>query len=236
MSDAFNELFDRHAAFAMDSQQEMERIAVGQPWDADIDGGSLTVGSFTTRIQVLASYSKVSSTLLWAWARERELGEGWPVHMTPASKHIATLGHAAPELSAGIAKLGEDEADDAVLVGVALLHAAGRDAVGVDAPAFYRGDHAQGSIYLLVDSAKLRPKRDADLAAYVMDRFVTYTKKMGMPFTSAQRAFEHYAAAHKMKVEVTGTTVNATDSAGGIVTAEFDASGKLTNISCESSC
>lgn len=235
MSEAFNELFDRHAAFAMDSQQEMERIAVDQPWHADIDGGSLTVGNFTTRIQVLASYSKVSSTLLWAWARARELGEGWPEKMTLASKHIATLGHAAPELSAGIAKLSEEEADDAVLVGVALLDVAGRNAVGVDAPAFYRGDHAQGSIYLLVDSAKLRPIRDENLASYVMERFVTYVK-MGMPFTSAQRAFEHYARAHQLAVEVKGTTVVATDNDEGVLTAEFDATGRLTGISCESNC
>ena len=235
MSEAFNELFDRHAAYAMDGQQEMERISVDQPWDADIDGGSLTVGNFTTRIQVLASYSQVSGTLLWAWARRRELGEGWPEHTTLASKHIATLGKDAPEFSAGIAKLSEDEADDAVLIGVALLDAAGRTAVGVDAPAFYRGDHAQGSIYLLIDSAKLRPIREENLASYVMDRFVTYVK-MGMPFTSAQRAFEHYARAHKLRVEATGTTVLATDDDEGVVTAEFDTTGKLTGISCESNC
>ena len=230
MSDAFNELFDRHAAFAMDSQQEMERIAAGQPWDADIDGGQLTVGSFTTRIQVLASYSKVSSTLLWAWARERELGQGWPVHTTLASKHIATLGHAAHELSAGIAKLTEEEADDAVLIGVALLQEAGRKAVGVDAPAFYRGDHAQGSIYLLVDSAKLSTKPE-HIALHVMNRFAEYVK-IGLPFTSAQRAFEHYARAHTMTVEVKETTVIATEPRG-VLTAKFDAQGRLANINGE---
>lgn len=230
MREAFNELFDRHAAYAMDGQQEMERIAVGQPWDADIDGGSLTVGNFTTRIQVLASYSKVSGTLLWAWARARELGEGWPEHATLASKHIATLGKDAPELSAGIAKLSEEEADDAVLIGVALLDVAGRNAVGVDAPAFYRGDHAQGSIYLLVDSAKLRVKPE-HIALHVMNRFAEYIQ-IGMPFTSAQRAFEHYARAHKMTVEVNETTVLASEPRG-IVTAKFDASGRLANINGE---
>jgi len=228
MRDALNELFDKYAAYAMDSQQEMERIAQGQPWEVDIDAGTLTVGGFTARTQVLASYSQVSGTLLWAWARERELGEGWPEQSTVASKHIASLGEDAPELSEGLTKLTAEEADDAVLVGVALLHAAGRNAVGVDAPAFYRGDHAQGSIYLLVDSAKLRPT-PKDISAHVTARFPQYLA-IGMPFTSAQRAFEHYAVAHKMTVDVDGATVIA-KHASGTVTAAFDEAGRLTKIS-----
>ena len=230
MSDAFNELFDTHAAFAMESQMAFEEMAAGQPWEADVEAGTLTVGPLSSRTQVLASYSQVSGTLLWAWARERELGEGWPEQTTPASKHIASLGKDAPELSSGMAKLTPEEADDAVLIGVALLHAAGPKAAGVDAPAFYRGDHAQGSIYLLVDSAKLRfaPKHVANKVLETFPKLVA----MGMPFTSVQRAFESYVSMHGMTLEGNARSVVA-KHASGTVTALFDESGRLEKISGE---
>lgn len=227
MSDAFNELFDTYAAFAMESQMAFEEMAAGQAWEVDVETGTLTVGPFTSRTQVLASYSQVSGTLLWAWARERELGEGWPTHTTLASKHIASLGEDAQEFSAGIAKLSPEEADDAVLIGVALLHAAGRNAVEVDAPAFYRGDHAQGSIYLLVDSAKVRvaPK---NVAKKVLETFPKLVA-MGMPFTSVQRAFASYAQMHGMTLEEGAQKVVATHASGS-VTAHFDEAGGITTL------
>lgn len=230
MSDAFNELFDKYAAFAMESQMAFEEMAAGQAWEVDVEAGMLTIGAFESRTQVLASYSQVSGTLLWAWARERELGEGWPEHTTVASKHIASLGEDVPEFKAGIAKLTAEEADDAVLVGVALLHAAGRNAVEVDAPAFYRGDHAQGSIYLLVDSGKVRfaPKH---VAMKVLETFPKLVA-MGMPFTSVQRALESYASMHGMTLEVDGQTVIA-KHASGTLTGRFDGAGRLEKLSGE---
>jgi hypothetical protein len=230
MTEAFNALFDTYAAFAMESQMAFEEMAAGQAWEVDVEEGTLTVGPFTSRTQVLASYSQVSGTLLWAWARERELGEGWPEQTTLASKHIASLGEEAPELSEGIAKLTAEEADDAVLIGVALLHAAGRKAVEVDAPAFYRGDHAQGSIYLLVDSGKVRfaPKH---VAMKVLETFPKLVA-MGMPFTSVQRAFESYASMHGMKLEADAQTVTA-KHASGTLTARFDEAGRLEKLDGE---
>jgi hypothetical protein len=68
-SDAFRALFDRHAAYVLERQLLFEKEVAGQPWEADVEEGLLVVGARRARVEVLATYSSQSQTLLWSWGR-----------------------------------------------------------------------------------------------------------------------------------------------------------------------
>ena len=229
-SDAFRTLFDRHAAHVHERQLLFEKECAGKPWEADVEAGVLVVGAHRVRIEVLATYSSKSGTLLWSWARATELGQGWPEPATRAASRVRALGAGVPELETGMTAMPPEDADDTMLVALGLLGEAG---IARGVPLSYRGDHDHGSVYLFVDAPELVPAVDRP-ALRVVSLFPQLVA-MGVPLADARGAFESYARAHRMEVTRSPSgggeeTVRAVDRTGGAVTARFDAEGRLVAI------
>lgn len=226
-SDAFRALFDRHAAYVLERQLLFEKEVAGQPWEADVEEGLLVVGARRARVEVLATYSSQSQTLLWSWARAAELGQGWPEPATRAASRLRDLGAGVAELESGMISMPSEEADDAILVALGVLGQAGL-AGGV--PLSYRGDHDHGSVYLYVDAPELVAR--VECPALRMSSLFPQLLAMGVPLSDPRAAFTSYARAHRMDVTRGPSgegeeTVRARDATGSAVAARFDAAGRL---------
>ncbi len=224
-SEPFRDLFDRLAPFVLERQLMFEKDNAGQPWDADIEAGTLAVGKRRMTIEVLATYSSASGTLLWSWARAARLGQGWPSNATRAASRVRELGRGVPELEDGMPALAPEDADDAVLVALGLLGGIGL-AGGV--PLSYRGDHDHGSVYLYVDAPELVAA--VDMPALRVVSLFPQLIAMGVPLSDPRASFAAYCHAHAMKVSDAAGTVRAVDRTGSSVTARFDAEGRLEGI------
>jgi hypothetical protein len=224
-SEPFRQLFDRLAPFVLERQLMFEKDNAGQPWEADVEAGTLVVGKRRMSIEVLGTYSSQSGTLLWSWARAARFGEGWPSSATRAASRVRELGRGVPELEEGMPALAPEDADDAVLVALGLLGGIGL-AGGV--PLSYRGDHDHGSVYLYVDAPEL--VTHVDMPALRVTSLFPQLIAMGVPLTDPRAAFAAYCGAHAMKVTKSGDTLRALDATGSSVTARFDATGRLEGI------
>lgn len=224
-SELFHHQFDRLAPFVLERQLMFEKDNAGQPWEADVEAGTLVVGERRMTIEVLATYSSSSGTLLWSWARAARLGEGWPASATRAASRVRELGRGVPELEEGMPALSPEDADDAVLVALGLLGEIGA-AGGV--PLSYRGDHDHGSVYLYVDAPEI--VAPVDMPALRVVSLFPQLIAMGVPLASPRVAFEAYCRTHRMSVTTSDATVRASDGTGSSVTARFDAEGRLEGI------
>ena len=224
-SDAFCGLFDRLAPFVLERQLIFEKENAGQPWQADVEAGTLVIAGRTMRIEVLATYSSQSGTLLWSWARAARFGEGWPSSATRAASRVRELGRGVPELEGGMPALTPEDADDVILVALGLLGGIGL-AGGV--PLSYRGDHDHGSVYLYVDAPELVSA--VDMPALRVVSLFPQLIAMGVPLSSPREAFVAYCVAHEMKITDADRTVRAIDRTGSSVTARFDELGRLEAI------
>jgi hypothetical protein len=221
-------LFDRLAPYVLERQLLFEKEVMGQPWEADVEAGRLVVGGQSLRIEVLATYSSQTGTLLWSWARGERFGEGWPASATVSASRLRELGAGVPELEDGMLALAPEEADDLVLVALGLLGEAG---VASGVPLSYRGDHAHGSVYLLVDA----PERvePVDMPALRVVSLFPQLVGMGVPLSSPRAAFVAYCARHGMQLTEGHDTVRAVDATGSSVTARFDVDGRLEGIDAD---
>jgi len=224
-SDAFRELFDRLAPFVLERQLIFEKENAGHPWEADVEAGTLVIAGRTMRIEVLATYSSQSGTLLWSWARAARFGEGWPSSATRAASRVRELGRGVPELEDGMPTLTPEDADDVILVALGLLGGIGA-AGGV--PLSYRGDHDHGSVYLYVDAPELVSA--VDMPALRVVSLFPQMIAMGVPLSRPRDAFAASCLTHQMKVSDADRTVRAVDRTGSSVTARFDELGRLEGI------
>ncbi|MBN8613957.1 MAG: hypothetical protein J0L92_25395 [Deltaproteobacteria bacterium] len=224
-SDAFRGLFDRLAPFVLERQLIFEKENAGQPWQADVEAGTLVIAERTMRIEVLATYSSQSGTLLWSWARAARFGEGWPSSATRSASRVRELGRGVPELEEGMPVLSPEDADDVILVALGLLGGIG---VAGGVPLSYRGDHDHGSVYLYVDAPELVSA--VDMPALRVVSLFPQLIAMGVPLSSPREAFVAYCVAHAMKVTDAERTVRASDRTGSSVTARFDEHGRLEAI------
>lgn len=227
-STAFQALFDRLAPYVLERQLLFEKENAGQAWEADVEEGVLVVGARRMRVEVLATYSSHSGTLLWSWARGEQLGEGWPEPATRAAQRVRALGAEVPELREGMPALSPEEADDAVLVALGLLGEAG---LAGGLPLSYRGDHDHGSVYLYVDAPEL--VTPVDLPALRVVSLFPQLLAMGVPLGSPRASFVSYCRAHAMTITEGHDTVRAVDATGSAVTARFDAAGRLEGIDAD---
>lgn len=223
-SEAFQALFDSHAPFVLERQLLFEKEVLGQPWEADVEAGVLVIGARRMRMEVLATYSSASGTLLWSWARGEKLGEGWPERATVAARRVRERAAGVPELAEGMPVLAAEEADDVMLVALGLL---GQEGTG-GRPLYYRGDHDHGSFYLLVDAPEL--VAGVDLPALRVVSLFPQLVAMGVPLRDPRTAFVAYCRAHGMVVTDGSDTVRAVDPTGSSVTAKFDGQGRLEAI------
>lgn len=227
-SPAFRELFDAHAPFVLDRQLLFEKRVAGQAWRADVEAGTLEVGSLVARAEVLATYSNASGTFLWSWARAAELGTGWPARATAAAGRVRALGSDVPELSEGMLAMSAEDADDVVLVALGLL---GRDGYAAGRPLSFRGDHEHGSVYLVLDAPDL--VEPVDCAARRVVALFPQLLAMGVPIEKPRAAFVAYCRAHGMRIVESHDTVRSEDATGSSVTARFDATGQLGAIDAQ---
>jgi len=221
-SDAFQALFDCHAPYVLERQLLFEKEVLGQPWEADVEAGTLVLGERRVRMEVLATYSSASGTLLWSWARADKLGQGWPERATVAARLVRARGEGVPELADGMPTLSPEDSDDVMLVALGLL---GVEGVAGGRPLYYRGDHDHGSFYLLVDAPELVPPVEQP-ALRVVSLFPQLVA-MGVPLRSPRAAFAAYCRAHGMEITESHDTVRAVDASASSVTAKFDAEGRL---------
>jgi len=227
-SPAFQSLFDRHAPYVLERQLLFEKEVMGQPWEASVDEGVLAIGKRRVRMQVLATYSTQSGTLLWSWARADKLGEGWPAHAIVAAERLRALGTGVPELEDGMPTLAPEEADDVILVALGLL---GKDGFAEGVPLYYRGDHEHGSFYLLVDAPEL--VEAVDMPALRVSSLFPQLVAMGVPLGSPRESFVAYCETHGMEVTREGEVVRAVDGTGSSVTARFDDAGRMESIEAD---
>lgn len=227
-SHALRALFDRTAPYVLERQLLFEKEVQGKAWEADVEAGVLTVGERRVRMEVLATYSSQSGTLLWAWARGEVLGQGWPEEAIVSARKLRALGEGVPELAEAMPALSPEEADDLVLAGLGLLAEAG---VAGGVPLYYRGDHEHGSFYLLVDAPELVER--VDMPALRVVSLFPQLVAMGVPLSSPRAAFVAYCEKHAMTVTASHDTVRAVDASGSSVTARFDAEGGLEAIDAD---
>jgi hypothetical protein len=225
---ALQALFDRSAPHVLGRQLLFEKEVQGQAWEADVEAGVLSLGERRVRMEVLATYSSQSGTLLWAWARGEVLGQGWPEPAIGASRRLRALGEGVPELEEGMPALSPEEADDVVLAGLGLLGEAG---VAGGVPLYYRGDHEHGSFYLLVDAPELVER--VEMPALRVVSLFPQLVAMGVPLSSPRAAFVSYCEKHGMTITAGHDTVRAVDGTGSSVTARFDAGGRLEAIDAD---
>ncbi|MBX7196729.1 MAG: hypothetical protein K1X94_32045 [Sandaracinaceae bacterium] len=222
---AFQGLFDRFAPLVLERQLRFEKENAGRPWEADVEAGTLVLGDHRLRIEVLATYSSSSGTLLWSWARAERYGQGWPAHATLAASRVRALGAGVPELEDGMPTLSPEDADDVMIVALGLL---GEVGLAGGQPLLYRGDHEHGSVYLYVDAPdRVEP---VELPALRISSFFPQLLAMGVPLTDVRAAFVAYCAAHGMEVVDGEAAVTATDRSGSSLTARFDEHGRLTDL------
>ena len=141
-----SQLLDEHGLIAFDRQIAFSEVLGDRDWTFDQDDGILRLGDdITLAAQILGSTSSKSNTWLWAWANP-SIDEA----LAARSREAARLGG-----ERGMTILVEPKLDLGRGIGDGHLLALAVAGL-LDADAYFRGSHAGGHVFLLVDEPRAK--------------------------------------------------------------------------------
>ncbi|MEU8071636.1 MULTISPECIES: DUF6882 domain-containing protein [unclassified Micromonospora] len=212
----FDRLFAEHVGTGLARQLALADLLGERDWQLDVPDGTVTFGNdLRYRVQLLGTESHDDGTWLWAWANEAS-------NLPPALLHLAgwlrEYGHRQQ-----VAELTEPtfplrRADGHRL---ALL------ASGLTGRCYYRGPYDGGAVFFHLDdappqiTAPVRPERVPTVLAQVLQSFPVEHRV-------TVEAFLHQQG---WRLDRAPMSVTAQSQDGSVLRVDFDAMGRVSNMS-----
>jgi hypothetical protein len=212
----FDQLFAEHVATGLARQLALGELIGERGWQLDLPSGIATFGDdLRFRVQLLGTESHEDGSWLWAWANDAS-------NLPPAVLHLCgwlrDFGR-----HQGVAELTEptfalERADGHRL---ALL------ASGLTGRCYYRGPYPGGAVFFHLDdappqlSAPLRPERLLNVLGQVIASFPV----------DHRTAVESFLRQQAWRLDPAPTSVTAHNAEGSAVRIDFDARGRISNMS-----
>jgi len=215
------DLLIEHGAYAWEKQQHLLQLLGENPpgWFYDLDQGTIHFEDrFTFSIQLLGTESALSNTWLWAWANE---GSSIPPNLLEAVKALRAYGvqNIISELT---------EATILLLTEQIHGHTLSMIASGIcGANAYYRTPHEGGALFLLIHDEDY-PVETSHPIKRIATNFLHFIQHFSI--SDHLRAFEHYAASHKIHIKRAGNQRILIAEDGAMLTASFNSNRLLTNL------
>ncbi|MEU9511418.1 DUF6882 domain-containing protein [Micromonospora sp. NPDC048169] len=212
----FDRLFAEHVGTGLARQLALADLLGERDWQLDVPDGTVTFGNdLRYRVQLLGTESHDDGTWLWAWANEAS-------NLPPALLHLAgwlrEYGHRQQ-----VAELTEPtyplrRADGHRL---ALL------ASGLTGRCYYRGPYDGGAVFFHLDdappqiTAPVRPERVPTVLAQVLQSF------------PVEHRVTVEALLHQQgwRLDRAPMSVTAQSQDGSVLRVDFDAMGRVSNMS-----
>ena len=211
------QLITKYGAASWDKQMCLSDAIGDGDWQLSMSAGQITFGGTQSYpVQVLGSEADAGGTWLWAWANTES---NLPPALLQAAAQMRTFGEQQRVAEFVAPALNLEDADG---------HKLSLIACGLcGADAYYRGPYAGGAVFLLLTAPTLR--RFADDTPL---RFIRIFTEFISAFPCDHRqALTAYAAYKGFTVRAEAGADVITLPAGAEVRAEFDALGRLANLS-----
>ncbi|MEU4788814.1 DUF6882 domain-containing protein [Micromonospora tulbaghiae] len=212
----FDRLFAEHVGTGLARQLALADLLGERDWQLDLPDGTATFGNdLRYRIQLLGTESHDDGTWLWAWANEAS-------NLPPALLHLAgwlrEYGHrqGVAELTAPTFPLQRADGHRLALL-----------ASGLTGRCYYRGPYDGGAVFFHLDdappqiTAPVRPERVLTVLTQVLQSFPVEHRV----------AVESFLHQQGWRLDRAPTSVTAQDRGGSVLRVDFDAMGRVSNMS-----
>ena len=216
MSNGLGDLLCEHGVLSFEKQLVLNDLLEDDcDWGADLDAGTITLGSKTWQCQLLGSESEADESWLWGWANQ----SGYSPAILQAAEQLRRLGERqqVPELTER--KTPAEKAGGHVMSLIAAGVCGGN--------AYYRGPYDGGAAFLLIRDPAY-PPMPAPAAQSTADAFTALVGSIEVP--DHRKALLAYARQRQLAASETGTAVWLRFPDGGELAAEFDTGNRLTSL------
>ncbi|MGI5146457.1 DUF6882 domain-containing protein [Plantactinospora sp. CA-294935] len=212
----FDRLFAEHVATGLARQMALSELVGERDWQLDLPSGTVTFGNdLRYHIQLLGTESHDDGSWLWAWANE---ASDLPPAVLRLCGWLREYGHRQ-----GIAELTEPT--------FALRRADGHRlallASGLTGRCYFRGPYSGGAVFFHLDdappqiTAAVRPERALTVLGQVIQGFQV----------EHRIAVESFLHQQSWRLDQAPTSVTAHHSDGSTLRVDFDAQGRVSNMS-----
>ena len=217
MTKPFSDLLTESAGSSFEKQHFLGQLIGDHSWELDLDKGRLSFGSgHEWDIQVLGTESEVSNTWLWAWAN-KDWGLSPPLMACAEKLRQRGESQGIEEFVTPKFSLDPVNGHQVATVASALC----------EANCYYRGPYEKGAVFLLIkDPAFEKPSEDPALTITTV-----FTQVIGAFNVDHRKAFLGYLSYHGIDAQESDSKVTGKSVHGTEVVAQFDASGRLQDLS-----
>lgn len=208
------EIFTKYVGTSFARQMALADSMAEDTWEADLEAGTLNLGSHQYSAQILGSHAIAQNTWLWAWGNEQA---GFPKNSLEVAHRIRDFGitNRIPELEERIINM---ENIDPHMLAMACT--------GIEPnTCYYPGAYDGGTAFLVITNptqeilAPVKPERVSTVIMHVISTFEVNHRNFLDNFLT-QQGFEI--------IENHGKTVGKRDD--GSVTVRFNASGLIEEV------
>ena len=212
----FDRLFAEHVATGLARQMALSDLIGDRDWQLDLTSGTVTFGGdLTYHVQLLGTESHDADTWLWAWANE---ASDLPPALLALCGWLREYGHSQAVAEFTEPTFALQRADGHRL---ALL------ASGLTGRCYFRGPYPGGAVFFHLDdappqiNAPVRPERALSVLGQVI---------AGFP-VDHRIAVESFLRQQSWRLDSAPTSVTARHTDGSTMRVDFDALGRVSNMS-----